>query len=217
MAINLGQDPNVLIALSFLEILFILIPALIAAKVEKTSFLYQINQMGFTKKEREWRFILRDALFGLTIAMGLFLIAGYISFFFKFILVSNFFGKDFVQSGTEGSISTIPIIPNIFQIITLILIQIFIIGPCEEGFFRSFIITKSQIKHSNVFSIFLSSLFFGLYHVPPFIVPITTIITNIGYYFTIGIALSLLYIYTNYSLLSCSACHSFFNILIYLF
>ena len=50
MTFDLGKDPIILISLSFLEILLILIPALIASRVEKKPFLEELKEMGFQKK-----------------------------------------------------------------------------------------------------------------------------------------------------------------------
>lgn len=50
MAIDLGKDPIILIILSFLEILLVLIPTLIASKVEKISLLDELKEMGFQRK-----------------------------------------------------------------------------------------------------------------------------------------------------------------------
>jgi len=51
MVIKLGANPWILIGLMFLELLFILIPALIASKVENTSIKDEIIFMGFQKNE----------------------------------------------------------------------------------------------------------------------------------------------------------------------
>ncbi|MBD3342602.1 MAG: CPBP family intramembrane metalloprotease [Candidatus Lokiarchaeota archaeon] len=56
-------------------------------------------------------------------------------------------------------------------------LEVLIVGPCEEGFFRGFVLKKSENKLKNTSAILFSSLLFALYHVPPFLVPISTIIT----------------------------------------
>ena len=47
MAINLGKDPSLLIAITFFEIFLILIPALIASKIEKRPIIEEFREMGF--------------------------------------------------------------------------------------------------------------------------------------------------------------------------
>ncbi|MFX1427840.1 MAG: CPBP family intramembrane glutamic endopeptidase, partial [Promethearchaeota archaeon] len=103
------------------------------------------------------------------------------------------------------------------QLAILIMLQIVLVGPCEEAFFRVFLINKFKEKVKITYSIIISSIFFTLYHVPPFIVPFTTVITFFGYFFTLGILLALIFVYFDFSLIPCSIAHSFFNILLFLF
>jgi membrane protease YdiL (CAAX protease family) len=136
--------------------------------------------------------------------------------FFRNLIVENLFGTAFIEQGQEGVISTSPIQPDIFQLSILIILQIIIIGPCEEAFFRVFIIKKFQVKIKLVYSVIISSTFFAFYHVPPIIVPVATIMTFFGYYFILGVFLALIFLYFNNSLIPCSVAHSCFNILILL-
>ncbi len=67
MAIDLGKDPNILILISFAEVLFILVPSLIAAKIEKKSFLDELKEIGFQKKPTTLKKMLLKVGFGLLI------------------------------------------------------------------------------------------------------------------------------------------------------
>jgi len=213
MATNLGANPWILIAFVFLEILFIIIPALIAMKVEKNTFKDQLNEMGFHKNEDPLITNLIKISAGIGIGIVFFLIGGYIVTFF-YSLIQSSFGSEFVSSGTEGAISTAPVEPNIIQVIILIVLQVAIVGVCEEAFFRGFILKKMDKKWKVVYALLLSSVIFAFYHVPPFIVPITTIVTYFGYYFTFGVLLSLVYIYSDYSLIPGIIAHALYNILL---
>ena len=137
-------------------------------------------------------------------------------YFFTFI-VQTLFGTQFVEQGVENAITTEPFNPTITQLIIIITIQIIIVGPCEEGFFRGFIIKKSQKKMKLIYSVILSTFIFTIYHVPPFLVPGSTIITFFGYFFTLGMLLALTFIFFKNSLLPSSIAHSMFNILILIF
>ncbi|MFX1600330.1 MAG: lysostaphin resistance A-like protein [Promethearchaeota archaeon] len=110
--------------------------------------------------------------------------------------------------------STAPIQPTFIQLIILTTLQIIVVGPCEEAFFRGFLIKKFKIKLKLFYSIVISSTIFTLYHVPPFLVPVSTIITFFGYYFTFGLLLALIFVYFNYSIIPCSIAHSCFNVLL---
>ncbi len=99
----------------------------------------------------------------------------------------------------------------------MIVLQLTIVGVCEEAFFRGFILKKIDKEWKVVYALLISSVIFTLYHVPPFIVPITTIVTYFGYYFTFGVLLSLVYIYSDYSLIPGIIAHAMYNILLMIF
>ncbi|KKM16824.1 hypothetical protein LCGC14_1681950 [marine sediment metagenome] len=210
IVIQLGENPWILIFLMFLELLFIILPGLISSTVEKKPFKEVILDMGFQKNDD----ILIKIVTGFFIGSIFFLCSNYIILFFRDFIVRTVFSSEFVEQGQSGRIGTTPIQPNFIQIIILIILQITIIGPCEEAFFRGFLIKKIENRLKLHYSIIISSIFFAFYHVPPFLVPITTIITFFGYYFTFGILLSLLFVNFEYSLIPCSIAHSCFNIFI---
>ncbi len=217
MAIDLGKDPIILISLSFLEILLIIIPALIASKVEKKPFLVELKEMGFQKIPTTLRKMLLKVVLGFLIGIIFFFISSFIMFIFVKYIVQILFGTQFVEEGINNAISTSPNSPTIIQLIVLVAIQVVIVAPCEEGFFRGFIIRKSRKKMKLLYSITFSSIIFSIYHVPPFLVPLSSIITFFGYYFFFGILLSLTFILFKNSLLPNSIIHSTLNILILLF
>jgi membrane protease YdiL (CAAX protease family) len=214
MSIQIGRNPWILIGLSSLEILFVLLPAFIAGKIEKKGIKDELIEMGFKKNQDSLIEILLKIFAGIGIGILLFTTGGYIIYFFRDVFVKFIFGSSFVQHGNAGAISTQPIQPSIIQLIVIIVLQLFIIGICEEAFFRAFLIkkfnTKMRLRYASIFS----SILFSIYHVPPFIVPITTVITFFGYYFSIGLLLSYIFIYFDYSLIPISTAHSIFNILI---
>jgi len=214
MVFELGQNPWFLITLTFLEILLIIIPALIASKVEKKKIKEEIIEMGFKKSSDPFISILFKIITGLVLGLVFFLIGGYIIYFFKDIIIEFLFGALFVQAGEEGAISTSPIDPNVFQIFILIILQVLIVAPCEEGFFRGFIIKKTEEKLKTSWAVIIASICFAFFHVPPFLVSIATIISFFGYYFTFGILLSLVFKYFEDSLIPCCIAHALFNILI---
>jgi len=215
--ISLGLNPDILIIIIFLELLLIIVPAFITYIITKKKFLEEIKDMGFKKDEDfSWKLFFEKVIFGIILGIILFIISGYLIYIFKNIIVESIFGNEFVLIGENNAINTTPINPNIIQLIIIIILQVIILSPCEEGFFRGFIIKKCEIKIKRSYALLISSISFTFYHVPPFLVPISTIITYFGYYCMIGIILSLVYIYTNYSLVVCCVAHSFFNILIIL-
>jgi len=217
MAINLGRDPSLLIAIMFFEIFLILIPALIASKIEKRPIIEEFKEMGFQLKTYSLKNFTLKVFLGLLIGTILFFFSSFVLFNFTNFIVQIFFGTQFVEQGVGNAITTEPYNPTITQLIIIITIQIIIVGPCEEGFFRGFIIKKSQKKMKLIYSVILSTSIFVIYHVPPFLVPVSTIITFFGYFFTLGALLALTFIFFKNSLLPSSIAHSLFNILILIF
>ena len=217
MAIDLGKDTILLISLSFLEILLILIPALIASKVEQKSLLDELKEMGFQKKPTTLKKMIPKVISGFLIGIIFFFISGYIISFFVNTIVLLLFGAQFVEEGINNAISTTPFNPTIIEVIILMAIQIIIVAPCEEGFFRGFILKKCSKKMKLLYSLIFSSFIFTIYHVPPFLVPLSTIVTFFGYYFFFGIFLSLTFILFKNSLLPGTIAHFTLNILILLF
>ena len=217
MSIELGQNPWLLIFLIFLEIFLVLIPGCIAAHIEKTSLQEQLKDMGFNNKINDLGNFSIKICLGICIGVFFYIISGYILFFFREILIKNFFGSVFLLRADEGSINSTPYRPNLIQLLIVLILQILIIGPCEEGFFRGFMLKKFDKKLKKFYLILISSLLFAIYHVPPFLVPTSTIITYLGYYFTFGILLALIFVKFKNSLIPGSIAHSIFNILIILF
>lgn len=212
MSIQLGENSWILIGMMFLELILILLPALIFSRLKNQSFTAVIKDMGFQKNED----LLIKIISGLGFGILFFFLSNYVIVFFRDIIISNLFGDEFVEYAQEGAISTAPIQPNFIQLIFIIVLQIIIIGPCEEAFFRGFLIKRCNIKLKLIYSIIISSTLFAFYHVPPFLVPHTTIVTYFGYYFTFGLLLSFIFIYFNNSIVPCSIAHSLFNILLML-
>ena len=212
--IQLGENPWVLIILSTLEILFIIVPPLISSWISTTTIKQELHHIGVKLSFSNFFNKLIKAVLGIFIGIGLVILSTLILFFFRDIIAISVFSEEFVSEGTENAISTQLVNPTYLQFFIIVIIQFFIIGPCEESFFRGFIISKLKPKMPLIYAIVISSVFFALFHVPPFLVPISTIISYFGYYFTIGFILALVFIYSNFSLIPSSLAHSVFNFLI---
>ncbi|MBY9020519.1 MAG: CPBP family intramembrane metalloprotease [Candidatus Lokiarchaeota archaeon] len=217
MAIDLGKDPNILILISLAEVLFILVPSFITAKIKKSPFIVEVKEIGLNVKNPKLKNIILKILAGILIGIFFFSISDLLLTFYIRFIIQNLFGAQVIEDGIGNAISTQPMNPNLIQFSLLITIQIVIIGPCEEAFFRGFVINKIKHKVKLIYSIIFSSFLFAIYHVPPFLVPLTTIITFFGYYFTLGILLSLVFVAFKGSLLPSSIAHSSFNILLLIF
>lgn len=217
MSLNLGQEPIILIFLTLFEIFFIVIPALIAKFPDKCSFKDELLEMGFTKSQQNIRKQTYKILVGFSIGVIFLLIADYLIIFFKYIITENLFSSEFLQKAEEGAIDTTPVSPNMLEMLIILILQMVIIAPCEEGFFRGFIAKRFYKKNQRIIAVFLSSFCFAIYHVPPFFVPFQTIFTYFGYYFIFGMILVSFYKLFDYSLIPVVVAHATFNICLFLF
>lgn len=216
LALNLAENIVFLVIITLLEVFLIFIPALISAKIENKSIIEEIKEMGFQGiQKRPMEFIINSFL-GLLIGFLLYLLNTFILIPLSQVIIINTLGIDFFENAVNNTINTQPYNPSLIELLILILLQIIIVGPCEEGFFRGFLITKTQNRMKLFYSMLVSSLIFTIYHIPPFLVPITTIITFFGYFFFTGLILASTFIVFKNSIIPCSIAHSFFNILIIL-
>ncbi len=210
MICQFGDSPWILISITFFELVFLIIPPFIASKVEHNTLKEQLIDLGFSKSNDSVLEKVLKIISGFGLSIIFVVLANYLHFFFTYIS-ELIYGIDYVDTAQEGIISTSPINPNFLQLVIIIFQQILIIGLCEEAFFRSFLIRKLNNKFRYSFCIIISSLLFAFYHVPPFIVPWSTIITYFGYYFTFGVILSIIFLFYKKSLLPVIISHGFFN------
>lgn len=217
MSINLGATPLILILFITLELLLIIIPNLIASYVEKKSFKELLVDMGFSLSNYNIKRIISLISQGILIGVIFYFMGGLIFIFFVDVVIKNVLGTIFVENAINNAINVEPMNPQIIELVILIVLQILIVGPCEEGFFRGFILKKIKNKSNYLIALIISTLCFTLYHVPPILVPIPTIITFFGYYFTFGLLFGGLYRMYKESLIPSMVAHSLFNILVLIF
>jgi membrane protease YdiL (CAAX protease family) len=217
LAINLGANPLVLILFITLEILLIIVPNLIASYVEKKSFKEELVDMGFSLLNYNSKRIFSLIYQGILIGVFFYIMGGWIFIFFVDVVIKNVMGTVFAEIAINNAIYVEVTNPQLIEIIIIIVLQVLIVGPCEEGFFRGFILKKIKKKSNYLLALIISSLCFTIYHIPPILVPLSTIITFFGYYFTFGLLFGGLYRLNKESLLPCIIAHSLFNILVLFF
>ena len=151
---------------------------------------------------------------GILFGVIFYLIGGFIFSFFVDVIIKNMLGFVFAENGLNNAISVEPINPQPIELVIIIILQVLIVGPCEEGFFRGFVLKKIKNKSNFILALIISSLCFTIYHIPPILVPISTIITFFGYYFSYGLLFGGLYMINKESLLPSMVAHSLFNIFV---
>ncbi|MFW9772781.1 MAG: lysostaphin resistance A-like protein [Promethearchaeota archaeon] len=197
-----------------LELIILIIPLVISAVLGKKPLKAEFKEIGFVRDSKSILNSFLKIIIGIDLGIFLYLFAGLLLFLYRDILITILLGIQFVEEGISNRIITEPIKPNLLEITLLIIIQVLVTSPSEEGFFRGFFIQKLKRKLKLIYAVLISSTFFTIYHLPPFLVPVQTIIAYFGYYFLLGFLLGLIFIYSNRSLMVCIIAHSVFNILI---
>ena len=80
---QLGENIWLLIGLTFLELIFVILPALISSKIEEKSFKNIIKEMGFQKNKD----IFLKVISGLSFGIIFFFFSNYIIIFFRDIII----------------------------------------------------------------------------------------------------------------------------------
>jgi hypothetical protein len=78
MTVLLGENPWLLIGLTFLEVLFIIVPAITCSKIEKKPFNKIIKNMGFQNVEKRSF----KTLLGICFGIAFYFLSVYINLFF---------------------------------------------------------------------------------------------------------------------------------------
>ena len=210
---QLGNGNLNLIFLTFLELLLLIIPIIILNLIDKKPLIDHLKSMGFDFSRFSYKKAFLFIFEGIGIAIIFFLISGLL-IDVSFTIISSIFGDAFIQDAVSNLIDVSPIEPSPFELIIIIFLQFLIVAPCEEALFRGFIFKKLHYNLNYFFSVVLSSTIFAFYHVPPFIVPYSTIFLYFWYFFTFGILLTLLYSLNRELLLPCILTHAIFNMIV---
>ena len=208
-----GSNNLILIFITFLELLLLAIPIIFFYFFKKQSPFSQLKSMGFDRSQYNFKRVLICIFEGTFIAILFCLLASWL-IYSSIIVVSYVFGDAFVQNAINNTINVEPTRATPLELTVFVMLQFLIVAPCEEGFFRGFLFKKLKNKLNFVFSLLLSSTIFAFYHIPPFIVPVSTITFYFGYFFTFGILLTFLYSLNRGLLLPCIIAHAIFNTIV---
>ena len=208
-----GSNNLILILITFLELLLLVIPIIFVYIFKKQSLFSQLKSIGFDRSKYNSKRVLICIFEGTLIAILFSLIASWL-IYSSIIVVSYIFGDAFVQNAINNAIYVEPTRATPVELTIFVILQFMIVAPCEEGFFRGFLFKKLNNKLNFSVSLLLSSTIFAFYHIPPCIVPFSTITFYFGYFFTFGILLSLLYSLNRGLLLPCIIAHAIFNTIV---
>ena len=159
-------SPYFFIITSFVELIFILIPALYVGKyLQRPTLNNRLILLGFTKKGFDKTKLVKEILIGLGFAVvGVTLVLS-ISFLMEIIL-SLIFGYETIQDlfGTAGEVDTMIASADILSIFLLTLIMILIIGTTEEVLFRGFLQKGLVRSLGKSWGIVITALIFSSIH-----------------------------------------------------
>ena len=191
-----------------LEFIFIIGPILYYKFVQKENIRTSLFAK-FVPSKRTPLARLGDVGAGISVGVFLsFLATGLL--YTTYYSIIGLFGEDFYNTASSGSIDVVPDTLSIAEVIIIIFINFFIIGVCEEYFFRGVLFLELK-KYVKNWSYLINGIVFSLYHVFPGVVPIQTTVTYFLYYFILGILLCVLFDSQNNDLISNVIAHGVFN------
>ena len=159
-------SPYFIIIASFVELIFILVPALYVGKyLQKPTLNNRLILLGFTKKGFSKTKLVKEILIGLGFAvMGVALVLS-VSFLMEIIL-NLIFGYEIIQDffGTAGEVDEMIASADILSIFLLAIIMILIIGTTEEVLFRGFLQKGLVRSLGKSWGIVITALIFSSIH-----------------------------------------------------
>ncbi len=215
-------SPYFIIITSFVELIFILIPALYVGKyLQKPTLNNRLILLGFTKKGFNKTKFVKEILIGLGFAVvGVTLVLS-ISFLMEIIL-NLIFGYETIQDffGTAGEVDAMIASADILSIFLLAIVMILIIGTTEEVLFRGFLQKGLVRSLGKSWGIVITALIFSLIHlIAIFLSPGSPIIFIISFlfnffpFFAISLLLGLLYNWRKENLIAVMITHGVYNAL----
>ncbi|TKJ20798.1 MAG: hypothetical protein CEE42_14515 [Promethearchaeota archaeon Loki_b31] len=215
-------NPYFIIGISFVELIFILVPTLYVGKyLQRPTLNNRLILLGFTKKGFDKTKLIKEILIGLGFAVvGVTLVLS-ISFLMEIIL-SLIFGYETIQDlfGTAGEVDTMIASADILSIFLLTIIMILIIGTTEEVLFRGFLQKGLVRSLGKSWGIVITALIFSSIHLIGIftslgspIIFIISFLFNFFPFFAISLLLGLLFNWRKENLIAVMITHGVYNAL----
>ena len=215
-------SPYFIIGTSFVELIFILVPALYIGKyLQNPTLNNRLILLGFTKKGFDKTKLVKEILIGLGFAVvGVTLVLS-ISFLMEIIL-SLIFGYETMQDifGTGGEVDAMIASADILSIFLLTIVMILIIGTTEEVLFRGFLQKGLVRSLGKSWGIVITALIFSSIHLIGIFMSlgspkifIISLIFNFFPFFAISLLLGLLFSWRKENLIAVMITHGVYNAL----
>jgi len=215
-------SPYFIIITSFVELIFLLVPALYVGKyLQKPTLNNRLILLGFTKKGFDKTKLVKEILIGLGFALvGVTLVLS-VSYLMEIIL-NLIFGYEIIQDffGTAGEVDAMIASADILSIFLLSIIMILIIGTTEEVLFRGFMQKGLVRSLGKSWGIVITALIFSLIHlIGIFLSPGSSMIFIISFlfnffpFFAISLLLGLLFNWRKENLIAVMITHGVYDAL----
>ena len=216
------ESPYFIIISSFVELIFILVPALYVGKyLQNPTLNNRLILLGFTKKGFDKTKLVKEILIGLGFAVvGVVLVLS--TSFLMEIILNLIFGYDTIQDffGAAGEVDAMIASADVLSIFLLSIIMILIIGTTEEVLFRGFLqkgLVRSLGKSGGIV---ITALIFSLIHLIGIFLspgsPMTFVISflfNFFPFFAISLLLGLLFHWRKENLIAVMITHGVYDAL----
>jgi len=214
-------SPIFLILSSLTELIFILIPVLFVGRyLQNPTLKNRFILLGFSFKGDDNKFVLKEILIGLGFAVtGIFLVA-FVSISIESLLELIFRVEIVSESYSSiGDLENIISSGDLFSLVLLVLIMIFVIGTSEEIIFRGFMQKGLVRSWGKNLGIIITALIFSMIHLIGLflIVPSDGLAFLISFlllflpYFAISLMLGLLFYWRKENLIAVMITHGFYD------
>ena len=223
LVLSIINNPFFMVLATLAELILILIPIWYIKKYLKNPSLEnRLTLLGFTTKGYDRNKIFKEVLIGIAFAfVGILVVVGAsigIELFLRYV-----FGVRIIHEGAGNDVEVIISGMDVFVLILMILLMIFIVGPCEEILFRGFMQRGLVRTLGDTWGIIITAIIFAGIHLVGLILyildPIVFIILFIylfAPYIAISIMLGLLFRWREENLVAVIVTHGVYNSLMIL-
>jgi membrane protease YdiL (CAAX protease family) len=212
------NNPFFLVFTTLAELILILIPIWYVKKyLNNPSLENRLTLLGFTTKGYERNEIFKEVLIGIAFAfVGILVVVG-ASLGMELIL-RYVFGVRIIREGAGNDVEVIITGMDVLVLILIILMMIFIVGPCEEILFRGFMMKGLTRTLGDTWGLIVTAFIFAIIHLVGLLIYIfDPIIFWILFfyifapYFAISLMLGFLYKWREENLVAVIVTHGVYN------
>ncbi len=212
------SNPFFMVLSTLAELILILIPIWYIKKyLQNPSLENRLTLLGFTTKGYDRNQVFKEILIGIAFAFVGILVVVAASLGIE-LLLRYAFGVRIIREGAGGNVEVIITGMDVLILILMILVMIFIVGPCEEILFRGFMMKGLTRTLGDTWGLILTAFIFAIIHLVGLLVyilnPLVFLILFIyllAPFFAISLMLGLLYRWREENLVAVTVTHGVYN------